>query len=95
MPSSFHFLFQDYRAGKNEETARSAVSYLIINVTDVDDQPAVFTQNLYKVTLPESLARVSQACQRFVYRVGSLRQVFKRGMVIFQVHWEDSIQDHS
>ena len=46
----------------NEETALSAVSYLIINVTDVDDQPAVFTQNVYKVTLSESLAPVSHVC---------------------------------
>ena len=42
----------------NEVTARSNFSYLIINVTDEDDQAAVFTQNLYKVTVPEDLAPV-------------------------------------
>ena len=50
---------QDYRAGVNEETARWSVSYLVINVTDVDDLPAVFTQNLYNVTLSEDLPPVS------------------------------------
>ena len=46
----------DYRSFVNEATARWTLSYLIINVTDVDDLGAIFTQNVYEVTLPEDLA---------------------------------------
>ena len=63
---SLLFIFlQDYRTFVNEATARWTVSYLIINVTDVDDLGAIFTKNVYKVTLREDSPPVSCFCSVF------------------------------
>ncbi|XP_028399940.1 protocadherin Fat 4-like isoform X2 [Dendronephthya gigantea] len=72
----------DWTTAISRDEARSTLSYLIINVTDVDDLPAIFTQNVYEKTISENLATGS-----FVIKVTAvdkdktMKGVVKYGLV--------------